>query len=212
MSTASWGQEKKISKWQKGGSKNEGKEGLEVIRQPMVPQLECSWMGGKERRWAGSEVGMGGLLFLACLAICPGVKMCTHRGCPWSRGGRHSLATSRDQWVRVSPGGGSHPSLGLPPLPPSPLPPPPPYSSTHCLICHCQVCLHRAARVKLALWKWERMFAQLPEPFEVRLKEHSSPHLEPMLITEHDLYSRRFWQALIPLHVFNSTVTPLFLI
>lgn len=31
---------------------------------------------------------MGGLLFLACLAICPGVKMCTHRGCPWARGGQ----------------------------------------------------------------------------------------------------------------------------
>lgn len=43
----------------------------------MVPQIECSWMGGAVR-----EVGMGGLLFLACLAICPGVKMCTHRGCP----------------------------------------------------------------------------------------------------------------------------------
>lgn len=36
----------------------------------------------KSRRWVGVEVGTGGLLFLACLAICPGVKMCTHRGCP----------------------------------------------------------------------------------------------------------------------------------
>lgn len=77
--------------------------------------------GRKSRRWAGIEVGMCGLLFLACLAICPGVKMCTHRGCPWARGGGHWLATSRGQWVRVSPGGGSHPFLGLLTPPPSPL-------------------------------------------------------------------------------------------
>lgn len=31
---------------------------------------------------------MGGLLFLACRAICPGVKMCTHRGCPLAGGGQ----------------------------------------------------------------------------------------------------------------------------
>lgn len=115
---------------------------------------------------------MGGLLFLACPAVCPGVKMCTHRGCPWARGGRCWLATGRGQWVRVSPRGGSHSSLGLPP---SLLLPLPPHSSTHSLICHCQVCLHMAGRVKLALWKCERMFARLTEPFEVRLKEHSSP-------------------------------------
>lgn len=44
-------------------------------------------VGGGQRE--GREVGMGGLLFLACLGICPGVKMCTHRGCPWARGCQH---------------------------------------------------------------------------------------------------------------------------
>lgn len=68
----------------------------------------------------------------------------------------------------ISPGGGGgrQPYVcGTPTGPSSPMSPPP--SWTHCLICHCQVCLLRAARVKLALWKWERMFAQLTEPFEV---------------------------------------------
>lgn len=177
MYTASWGQERwQIQRDQKWRERRTG-------GQKAANSAPDSVLGWRKSRWAGREVGMGGLLFLACLAICPGVKMCTHRGCPWARGGRRWLATSRGQWVRVSPGGGSHPFLGLPPLPPSPLLPPPPHSSTHCLICHCQVCLRGAARVKLALWKWERMFAQLTEPFEVRLKEHSSPHLEPMLIT-----------------------------
>lgn len=178
---AGWGQEK-MDKWQREESK------WRKIRTGGQKAVDCAsdrvfLDGGECRRWARREAGMGGLLFLACRGICPGVKMCTHRGCPWTRGCQCWLATSRGQWVRVSPGGGSHPSLGLPP--PLPLPsyllPPPPHSSTHCLICHCQVCLHRAARVKLTLWKWERMFAQLTEPFEVRLKEHSSPHLEPSL-------------------------------
>lgn len=54
---------------------------------------EGSWWwvfldGRKAESGQGGEVGMGELLFLACLAICLGVKMCTHRGCPWARGGQ----------------------------------------------------------------------------------------------------------------------------
>lgn len=43
---------------------------------------------GKCRRWAAGEVFKGGLLFLACLAVCPGVKLCTHRRCPWAKSGQ----------------------------------------------------------------------------------------------------------------------------
>lgn len=61
----------------------------------------------------GAWVGDGWAAFTGCLAICPGVKMCTHRG----RGGSLCLAKSRGQWVRVSPRGGSRPSPGLPSTP-----------------------------------------------------------------------------------------------
>lgn len=56
------------------------------------------------------------------------------------------------------------------------------------------------------------MFAQLREPFEVRLKEHSSAHLEPMLITQHDLYSSRFLTGFDTSPHFPPTAVPLFLI
>lgn len=123
-----------------------GKKKRVEVRKELI---ECSWI---ERLEVEGWAGMGGLLFLACWAICPGVKMCTHRGCPWAKGGRHWQATSRCQWVRVSPRRWQ-PSLFGTPNPPPSLLPSPPYSSTHCLICHCQVSLHGAARVKLALWK-----------------------------------------------------------
>lgn len=56
--------------------------------------MDGSELEGEQRE---REVRMGGLLFLALLAIFPGVKVCTHRGCPWARGGRRRLATSRGQ-------------------------------------------------------------------------------------------------------------------
>lgn len=104
---------------------------------------------GESRRWAGGEVGMDGLLFLACLAICPGVKMCAQRGCPWARGGQPDWQQAEANESEFLLGvaailflGGLLPLLYLPP---------PPHVSTHCLICHCQVCLRGAAGVKLAL-------------------------------------------------------------
>lgn len=86
------------------------------------------WRGAEKRARRSEEV-MGGLLFLACPAICPGVKMCTHTYCPWA-----GVATA--DWQRVAASesdflhkGGSRPSLGLPSTPSLP-PPPLPCSST----------------------------------------------------------------------------------
>lgn len=139
--------------------------------------VEC-WEPVKERK-----VFKGGLLFLACLGICPGVKVCTHWGCPWAKSNQpdwqHAKASESEFLLGMAaiPQWESHLSLLL--LTYLHLP----SNSTHSLICHCQVCLCGAARVKLALWKWEWMFAQLTEPIEVKMKEPISSHLQPMLIT-----------------------------
>lgn len=97
------------------------------------------------RQWAE----MGGLLSLACLAICPGVKVCTHRGCsPLSSPSALARGVPPPGWQKAEAPGNSEFVLGVAATPtPSPSPP---HSSTHCLICHCQIHLRYGVGVGVA--------------------------------------------------------------
>lgn len=97
-----------------------------MVRSPVLGVF-LDW--GTRRRWWGWRqwAEMGGLLSLACLAICPGVKVCTHRGCTPPPTYTHTPAHTRlgqgvppPDWQRAeAPVSQSFSSGWLPPPPPA---------------------------------------------------------------------------------------------
>lgn len=137
---------------------------------------------GREREAGGRD---GWVLFLACPAICPGVKVCTHRGCPWARGGQALTGNQprpMSQFLLVGGGGGNHTFVGLPPAPPPPCPPHPPGHTASSVTVR-----YACSGLPGSSWPCENGRGCLPSLQSLlkfcRLKEHSSPHLDPMLIT-----------------------------
>lgn len=128
---------------------------------------------------------MGGLLSLACLVICPGVKVCTHRGCPPLLPPRPGGASS---WLAESRGPSesefllrvaatTHPGLPFPPPSASPL------LDT---LPHLSLSGTPVRGLPGSCWFGanERRFAQ---PWETGWGNRVHP--EPTLITSHHYYS-----------------------
>lgn len=128
---------------------------------------------------------MGGLLSLACLVICPGVKVCTHRGCPPllpPRPGGCLLLTGREQrpqWVRVSPRGGGHQSPGTPPSPPHFCLPNPRHTASSVTV---RYACAGAARVMLVWCKWAEVCPALRDGPREQSSPRAHAHHIPSLL------------------------------